>query len=128
MRCYKLEWDWYESGGYWLFTHPEDKTQKDFYVDVKLLIDKYLKTFIEEEATYVTLSDIFCLVASKLPELGYVDLEPITINCFGNGILRKASDADLYLVKLVGRDLIDQIVEQNRKIDGRLDEDVVQTT
>ena len=138
-KIYNLYYSWYEEYSRNEFTHPQNKLLAEFQEDCQDLLLKYAPDFIKNGGEYndrkyqgwIGASDFINLIASKLPELGYVNLqdtfEEVSFGVFGSNILRK-SEGDEEIVKLLGEDLTKSTFEHNKRVRDRLNRRVKKLT
>lgn len=110
------------------FTHPNNKLEMEFEQDVADLIKKHLPLVIPTRKekpldfgkyTYIGNGTIVKLIASKLPELGYIkrddSFKTIDVCLHGSSIIDKKSEAKR-LLRYCGTEIIESIIEYNKEI------------
>ncbi len=71
----------------WLFTHIEKKSKEQFEQDVETLISHYKEEYFKINANNnVSGYDLINFISTKLNELGYTPIEPITCSYAGDNI------------------------------------------
>lgn len=120
MEIFQLQWAWYEEQYNYLFSHP-NKTQDEFKNDVKHLLVKYGKEYLENEGSWAGANRWVEFVSKKLPELGYKAVEPITESFWGAYIIRGDDGEDGEWGEIVGKELLQQAIYHNNILEEEMD-------
>ena len=106
----------WESYSPYLFLHS-NKTEAQFKKDVKFLLRKYGHEFIEsKEELYVGVHDWIIFILDKMSELGYREISTIGYGFFEAEIIYGNADDDNVFGKVIGKELLNEAAEHNRKI------------
>ena len=121
-----MYWDWYEDYQPHLYYH-KNKTKKEFKADVKLLLKKYGKEYLEQESSWANIPGWIDYIDNKLPELGYEQVKEVMVGFFGGYILgddysdfEEPGDEDVSWGKIVGKRLLKQAMEHNKKFNKEI--------
>jgi hypothetical protein len=118
-NLFELSWSWYEDYQTYLFYH-QNKTEGEFKNDIRFLLRKYGKDYIESEkpSSWVMAPEWIEFISKKMPELGYVPAKIINENFWGAYIID--GDLDDFEEKnwkeAVGEELYKEAVDHNRSI------------
>jgi len=117
---FELAWTWNEDYIPYLFSH-ETKTKEDFRNDVKYLMRKYGKEYIEQEFSWVGASWWIEFIAKKMPELGYTHVYPEAMSVFGAFIIENINNKDdKEFGEIIGEELLQEAIKHNNKIKKKL--------
>ena len=127
MKLFELYWSWYEDYESYLFVHPDkSKTQEDFERDARSLYRHAALELLKTELGYIGLNNVTEEVAERLPELGYVKVEPVRFGSFGGYILknndRLKEDESETAIELIGMDAFLSVSEHNLDIENSIRE------
>jgi hypothetical protein len=118
MKLFELAWVWHEDYVPHLFVH-EEKTESQFESDVKTLFKEYGDAYLAQETSWAGASSWLDFIATKLPELGYVRVQPFQVSVFGAFIIEnKEHDQDDrdFAKEFIGDELLMKAVKHNDKI------------
>lgn len=128
LKVYMLSHSDFDDYSCYEFIHPNNKMQSEFDQDVSGLIKKHLPLIFSEnnknevsfsKYNYIGNNTIAELVASKLPELGYINrdevFETLEISFIGSSIIDRKSEAKR-LSNYCNVETIERIIEHNKKI------------
>jgi hypothetical protein len=119
MKLFKLYWSWYEDHEYWLFSHMM-KTEEQFDADIRMIIRKVGKNFIESSNSYIGMNNWMEAVANELPSIGYEKVETIPWGIWGGYILKKnEEDTSEKIKNIIGDELFEMAIEKNKEIESR---------
>ena len=116
LQLFELNWQSRDSSISFLFIHT-NKTNVQFKKDVKSLLVKYGKDYLESENYYAGAGSWIEFIADKMSELGYQSIEPIKETFVGSKIITYPTST---WGKVVGQDLLQQAIEHNSKLNGYL--------
>jgi hypothetical protein len=124
---FELAWTWYEDYMPYLFSH-ETKIKEEFENDVKFLLRKYGKEYIEQQQTsWVGASSWIEFIVKKFSELGYVRIRPEAMTIFGAYIIeRPDAEDDKDFGEIVGEELFQQAIEHNKKLREKDEEEYLE--
>lgn len=117
---FKLTWTDWEMENSYLFTH-DNKTGEAFNNDVKWMLVRYGEEYLalaEKEKVWACADAWIHFIAGKLPELGYVEVEPLRAIFTGNYIIEEGNSKSEQheWKKIVGEKLFNRAIELNKGI------------
>lgn len=129
-NVFELSWSWYEDYVSFLFFHPS-KTEEEFNSDVKNLFIKYGDEYLKSQKNnssgmnnFVGMDSWVEFIATKLPELGYIEVQTKKFDVFGGYIIKKENGHNKteieQIINLIGGDLYIKAIEHNKKIDAEI--------
>lgn len=113
LKIFELGWHGHESRDSYLFTHL-NKTEEDFKKDVKYLLDKYARAYLQSEESWVSAREWIKFIAPKMSELGYLQIYTIIKSFFGNEIISEGSESESW-GKVVGDYWLQQAITKNEE-------------
>lgn len=124
-NLFEIVWSWHDEDNTYLYTH-DNKTDSEFQEDVKMLLRKYGKEYLETEESWAGANKWIEFVSGKMHELGYNYAKPAQFSFFGGYIFKdKKIDPDedgieeKKWAEIVGQDLMDAALLHNQKIEDR---------
>lgn len=121
-QVFDLGWSWHEDWSSYLFIHI-NKTKDQFKEDVKSLLIKYGKDYIKSEEEHWTGAHSWIeFISNKMEELGYEKVIPIRESFFGGYILEENDEESEKWGEIVGKDLLKEAIDHNKKVKEDMDE------
>lgn len=121
-KIFELYWSWYEEYSPYLLFH-ENKTKEEFEQDVKKYLIKYGDEYLEKEDGWIGASDWIQFIYDKLPELGYIKINPIATGFFGAYIIDGDNEEDIKWKEIVGEELYQKAVRKNKLVREKMDKE-----
>lgn len=120
MNLFKLYCTVYDSHHYWLYTHSDPfRTKYQFEADMKFLLVKYGREYLEEEKEcWAGSGGWIKFISGKFSELGYEQIEPISTG-FTSGMILDDSDAEFG--QIIGKELWKSATAHNDRIRKEMD-------
>lgn len=102
----------YEDYCPYLFEH-NSKTEKQFYRDVKFMLNKYCDDFLKLGKYSISAGELIEFIVPKMGELGYKQIKPYKVSIFGCCICQTTKHEDLS--KILNKKLFKKILTHNEK-------------
>lgn len=116
-KVFDLGYSGRESWSSNLFFH-DSKTREEFDADVRMLLRKYGEEYLKQEESWVGGGSWIEYVVTKLPELGYREIDTIRVS-FDECMIIKEDDADSDFVQAIGPELFKAAVRQNEELEAK---------
>lgn len=125
MKIFQFEWNDYEDVCTWLFSHPINKTNREFRKDCIKAIREVGEEYMNQEEGWINARSWMEFAVKKLVEYNYKLIIPdTTYSFFGCGIVeyeeKNQREDDKKWRHIVGKKLFDRAVELNTKIENEM--------